>query len=66
MKALVPERNLLEKWGPIEDQQAAISERLLAGFPGANIKGFWQTILSEAERSQIHLFEPKGRVLDLQ
>ena len=34
--------------------------------PGANIKEFLITILSEAERPQIHLSEPEGRVLDLQ
>jgi hypothetical protein len=38
---------------PAEGQQAAISEGLLPGFPGANIKEFWLTILSEAKRSQI-------------
>ena len=40
--------------------------RSLAGFPGANIKEFWLSILSEAKPPQIHLSEPEGRVLDLQ
>jgi hypothetical protein len=40
--------------------------RSLPGFPGANIKEFWLTILSEAKRPQIHVSEPEGRVLDLQ
>jgi hypothetical protein len=34
--------------------------------PRRNVKEFWLTILSEAERSQIQLSEPEGRVLDLQ
>ena len=38
---------------PIEGEQAAISEGLVPGFPGANIKEFWLTILSEAKRLQI-------------
>jgi hypothetical protein len=34
--------------------------------PGANFKEFLVTILSEAKRPQIQLFEPEGQVLDLQ
>jgi hypothetical protein len=41
-------------------------QRAVAHIPGANIKEFLVTILSEAKRPQIQLFEPKGRVLGLQ
>jgi hypothetical protein len=40
--------------------------RAVAHIPGANIKEFLVTILSEAERAQIQLPEPEWRVLDLQ
>ena len=40
--------------------------RGVAHIPGANIKEFLVTILGEAKRSQIQLFEPERRVLDLQ
>jgi uncharacterized protein with HEPN domain len=51
---LVHERNLPEKWGFFAWQPLnSFRNRLLAGFPGANIKEFWLTILSEAKRSQI-------------
>jgi len=33
---------------------------MLPAFPGANIKEFWLTILSEAERSQTQCLSPKG------
>jgi len=42
-----------------------ICSRAVAHIPGANMKEFWLTILSEAERAQIQLCEPVGRVLDL-
>jgi len=42
------------------------SGRVVARVPRRNVKEFWLTILSEAERSQIQLAEPEGRVLDLQ
>jgi len=35
-------------------------QRALAHVPGASIKEFLVTILSEAKRPQIQLFEPKG------
>jgi hypothetical protein len=37
-------------------------------WPGSpeELKEYWLTILSEAERLQIQLSEPEGRVLDLQ
>jgi hypothetical protein len=40
--------------------------RDVAHIPGANIKEFLVTILSEAKRPQIQLVEPEGQVLDLQ
>jgi len=43
-----------------------LCSRAVAHIPGADIKEFLVTILSEEERSQIQLFEPIGRVLDLQ
>jgi len=43
-----------------------ICSRAVAHIPGANMKGFLVTILSEAKRQQIQLSEPGGRVLDLQ
>jgi len=43
-----------------------ISLRADAHIPGANIKEFLVTILSEAKRPQIQLSEPGGGVLDLQ
>ncbi len=33
---------------------------MLPGFPGANIKEFWLTILNEAKRPQIQCLSPKG------
>ena len=51
---------------PIEGERASISEAVAARVPRRNIKEFWLTILSEAERPQIQLSEPQGRVLDLQ
>ena len=51
---------------PIEGERASISEAVAARVPRRNIKEFWLTILSEAERAQIQLSEPQGRVLDLQ
>jgi hypothetical protein len=51
---------------PIESEQAGISQAVAARVPRRNVKEFWLTILSEAERLQIQLFEPRGRVLDLQ
>jgi cytoplasmic iron level regulating protein YaaA (DUF328/UPF0246 family) len=33
---------------------------MLPGFPGANIKEFWLTILSEAKRPQTQCLRPKG------
>jgi hypothetical protein len=39
-----------------------ICSRAVAHIPGANIKEFLVTILSEAERLQIQLSEPGGRV----
>ena len=41
-KTVVSERNVLEKW--------SFRNWLLAGFPGANIKEFLVTILSETKR----------------
>ncbi len=40
--------------------------RSLPGFPGANIKEFWLTILSEAKRPQRQCLSPQGEFLDLQ
>jgi hypothetical protein len=51
---------------PTEGKRAGISEAVAARVPRRNIKEFWLTILSEAERPQIQLSEPEGRVLDLQ
>jgi hypothetical protein len=50
----------------IEGEQAIPSESNIARVSRRNIKEFWLTILSEAKRPQIQLFEPIGRVLDLQ
>jgi cytoplasmic iron level regulating protein YaaA (DUF328/UPF0246 family) len=33
---------------------------MLPGFPGANIKEFWLTILSKAKRPQTQCLRPKG------
>jgi hypothetical protein len=38
----------------------SLLNKLLSGFPGANIKEFWLTILSEAERSQTYCLSPEG------
>jgi len=43
-----------------------ICSRAVAHIPGANIKEFLGTILSEAKRPQIQLSESEGRVLGLQ
>jgi hypothetical protein len=43
-----------------------ICSRAVGRVPRRNVKEFWLTILSEAERLQIQLSEPEGRVLDLQ
>jgi hypothetical protein len=51
---------------PIEGERDSISEAVAARVPRRNVKEFWLTILSEAERLQIQLSEPRGRVLDLQ
>ena len=51
---------------PIEGEQGSISEAVAARVPRRNVKEFWLTILSEAERPQIQLSEPEGRVVDLQ
>jgi hypothetical protein len=51
---------------PTEGERASISEAVAARVPPGNIKKYWLTILSEAERLQIQLSEPEGRVLDLQ
>ena len=45
---------------PIEGEQTTISEPVVARIPRRNIKEFWLTILSEAERSQIQCLSPKG------
>jgi hypothetical protein len=38
---------------PIEGEQATISDPVVARVPRRNVKEFWLTILSEAERPQI-------------
>ncbi len=50
---------------PTEGERDSISEAVTARVSRRNIKEFWLTILSEAERPQIQLSEPEGRVVDL-
>ena len=54
---LVLERNLLEKWGT---HLGNFPNRMLPWFPGANIKEFLLTILSEAKRPQTQCLSPTG------
>jgi len=52
--------------GVIAGMVEKICSRAVAHIPGANIKEFLVTILSEVKRPQIQLAEPEGGVLDLQ
>ena len=52
--------------GKTSSERDTVSGPVVARVPRRNVKEFWLTILREAERLQILLSEPEGRVLDLQ